>query len=105
MEVFTLSPDATAGSVRSTVVVGATELPFDMKRGKQYRFTSTVNCYARLTSAGGAAASANNGSTLCVAGQVLLFTAVGTALTRVSVIRESADGACTLTEILKLPSE
>lgn len=98
-------------SVRSTVVTAATEIAHDMKPGRQYRFTADTDCYVRVTSAGGAAASIGAGSTLCRAGQVLLVGVLGARTndgvrkTRISVIRASADGACTLTEIVRLPNE
>lgn len=98
-------------SVRSTVVAAATEIPHNMKPGRQYRFTSDTTCYVRITNAGGTQASIGAGSTLCVAGQVLLVGVLGPAANdgtiknRVSVIRASADGACTLTEIVRLPNQ
>lgn len=98
-------------SVRHAVGAAASEIPLTMKEGRQYRLTSTTDCYVRVTSAAGTAASLGNGSTLLLAGQVLLVGQLGAAdqagvaKNRISIIRNTADGFATLTEIVKLPSK
>lgn len=97
---FTLKDD----SVRTTIVVGATEVAFDMTPGRQYRWTANTDCYVRVTSAGGTPATVGSGSTLCMSGQQLLVGALSTAKTRISVIRDTVDGVGTLTEVVNLPN-
>lgn len=97
----------------STVTVGAQTMALPMVRGRQYRFTSSVDCYIRVTqAAGGAAAAGADGSHLVMASQQVLVGQLGIdgsanvlPRDRISVIRVGgSDGVCTLSEIATVPN-
>ncbi len=85
----------TANAVYSTVLVGAAEITDTLTTGKLYVFTSTTNCWIAQGAAPTASAAA--GSMFVPAGvAVLLNGGFGAA---VSVIRNTADGACTIVPV------
>ncbi len=85
----------TANSLFSTVLVGAQALATALETGKEYVFTSTTNCW--IAQGATPTASAAAGSMFVPAGIPVILN--GGRGVGVSVIRNTADGSCTLTPI------
>lgn len=82
----------------NTVTVASQELPIAMVPGFQYVLRSNVALYYKVGPTGTTTAAAADNSHYLAAGMPAYVAARGTS-TRVAVIRETADGICTLSRM------
>jgi len=83
----------TAGSIRVAVVVTSSEVTSTLLAGKAYSFCTNTACYIKQGFGAQTASAGNNNVMVPAGGTVFIHGSNGTHL---SVIRDTADGACTL---------
>lgn len=86
----------TEGAAFATVTSSNAELKTDMIAGKLYQFASSTNCFIKQ-GVGSQTAAAEAGNIFAPAGRILFIS--GSNGTHISVIRDTADGKCTLHEV------